>query len=150
MTSAQHNELQHIIDYFNTLDLVQVEAAFTERWQPFVLSLSTEEARVEAFQLFYEWQIKQMKTKWGTCNIEKKRMWLNLELAKKPLHCLEYIIVHEMVHLLERHHNEQFLRYMNTFLPHWKQIKEELNALPLSHADWKEDLSTASEIHEAS
>jgi predicted metal-dependent hydrolase len=89
----------------------------------------------------HEWQIKQMKTKWGTCNIEKKRMWLNLELAKKPLHCLEYIIVHEMVHLLERHHNKRFLHYMDTFLPHWKQIKEELNALPLSHADWKEDLS---------
>ncbi len=83
-----------------------------------------------------EWQVKQMKTKWGTCNIEKKRIWLNLELAKKPIHCLEYIIVHEMVHLLERHHNDRFLHYINTYLPNWKQLKMELNTLPVSHADW--------------
>ena len=82
------------------------------------------------------WQVKQMKTKWGSCNIEEKRIWINLELAKKPPGCLEYIIVHEMVHLMERHHNEQFLCYMDTFLPTWKQSKSELNKLPVSHADW--------------
>lgn len=82
------------------------------------------------------WQIKQMKTKWGSCNIEEKKVWLNLELAKKPVSCLEYIIVHEMIHLLERHHNERFLYYMDTFLPSWKQTKVELNNLPVSHADW--------------
>jgi len=84
-----------------------------------------------------EWQVKQMKTNWGTCNIEKKRILINLELAKKPLHCLEYVILHEMVHLLERHHNERFLYYMDTFLPNWKQIRTELNNLPVSHADWE-------------
>lgn len=83
-----------------------------------------------------DWQVKQMKTKWGSCNIEKKRIWLNLELAKKPEHCLEYIIVHEMVHLLERHHNDRFLYYMETLLPNWRQLKTELNKLPVSHADW--------------
>lgn len=83
-----------------------------------------------------DWQVKQMKTKWGSCNIEKKRIWVNLELAKKPEHCLEYIIVHEMVHLLERHHNERFLYYMDTYLPSWRQLKTELNKLPVSHADW--------------
>jgi predicted metal-dependent hydrolase len=83
-----------------------------------------------------EWYVKQMKTKWGSCNIEKKRIWLNLELAKKPEHCLEYIIVHEMVHLLERHHNDRFLYYMDTYLPNWRQLKTELNKLPVSHADW--------------
>jgi len=83
-----------------------------------------------------EWQVKQMKTNWGTCNIEKKRILINLELAKKPLHCLEYVILHEMVHLLERHHNERFLYYMDTYLPNWKQIRTELNKLPVSHADW--------------
>lgn len=83
-----------------------------------------------------DWQVKQMKTKWGSCNIEKKRLWVNLELAKKPEHCLEYIIVHEMVHLLERHHNERFLYYMDTYLPSWRQLKTELNKLPVSHADW--------------
>lgn len=83
-----------------------------------------------------DWQVKLMKTKWGTCNIEKRKIWLNLELAKKPIYCLEYIIVHEMLHLLERHHNDKFLNYMNTYLPKWKQIKSELNKLPVSHADW--------------
>ncbi|MEJ5315576.1 MAG: SprT family zinc-dependent metalloprotease [Tenuifilum sp.] len=83
-----------------------------------------------------DWQVKQMKTKWGSCNIEKKRIWLNLELAKKPEHCLEYIIVHEMVHLLERHHNERFQYYMDLHLPNWRQLKTELNKQPVSHADW--------------
>jgi predicted metal-dependent hydrolase len=81
-------------------------------------------------------QVKQMKTKWGTCNIDAKRIWLNLELAKKPESCLEYIIVHEMIHLLERHHNQRFLSLMNRFLPNWEQLKKELSKLPVSHADW--------------
>ncbi len=83
-----------------------------------------------------EWGIKQMKTKWGTCNIEEKRIWLNLELAKKPLHCLEYIVVHEMVHLLERYHNDRFRYYMDRFMPKWKVYKEELNQLPVSYSEW--------------
>lgn len=84
-----------------------------------------------------EWQVKLMKTKWGSCNTEKKRIWLNLELAKKPIHCLEYIIVHEMIHLFERHHNEIFLYYMERYLPNWKYIRKELNRLPVSHANWQ-------------
>ncbi len=83
-----------------------------------------------------DWGVKQMKTKWGTCNIDKKRIWLNLELVKKPVRCLEYIIVHEMVHLLERHHNDNFVAYMDKFLPQWRTLKKELNNLPVSHADW--------------
>ena len=83
-----------------------------------------------------EWQVKQMKTKWGSCNIEQRRIWINLELAKKPEHCLEYIIVHEMVHLLERHHNDRFHYLLETYLPNWKQLKTELNQLPVSHAEW--------------
>ena len=82
------------------------------------------------------WQVKQMKTKWGSCNREKKRVWINLELAKKPERCLEYIIVHEMVHFLERHHNDTFLYYIDTYLPSWKKLKTELNKLPASHAEW--------------
>jgi predicted metal-dependent hydrolase len=84
-----------------------------------------------------DWQVKRMKTKWGSCSIEKKRIWINLELAKKPLHCLEYIIVHEIVHLIDRHHSDKFMYYMDTHLPNWKQLKTELNKLPVSHADWK-------------
>ncbi|MBK6544567.1 MAG: M48 family metallopeptidase [Saprospiraceae bacterium] len=83
-----------------------------------------------------EFGINKMKTKWGTCNREAKRIWINLELAKKPLQCLEYIVVHEMVHLLERNHNERFIAYMNKLMPQWRQYKEELNRLPVSHYDW--------------
>lgn len=83
-----------------------------------------------------EFAIKKMKTKWGTCNCEAKRIWLNLELAKKPFHCIEYIVVHEMVHLLERNHNDKFIAYMNRFLPEWKELKKELNKLPVSHVEW--------------
>ncbi len=83
-----------------------------------------------------EWAIKKMKTKWGACNVEVRRIWLNLELAKKPVQCLEYIIVHELVHLLERHHNETFIALMNKFMPQWKLRRNELNASPLAHETW--------------
>ena len=76
-----------------------------------------------------DWGVKLMKTRWGTCNVRDKRIWINLELAKKNSRCLDYIIVHEMVHLLERKHNEQFKAYMDRFLPNWKSIKKELNGL---------------------
>ena len=74
-----------------------------------------------------EFRIKRMKTRWGTCNIRDKRIWLSLDLAKKPLSCLEYIIVHELVHLLERLHNARFVGFMDKFLPDWKQRQKELN-----------------------
>lgn len=80
--------------------------------------------------------IKKMKTKWGTCNIEAQRIWVNLELAKKPSNCLEYIVIHEMTHLLERNHNTRFVALMNQFMPNWKEVKEELNKLPVSHTEW--------------
>lgn len=75
------------------------------------------------------WGVRQMKTKWGSCNTTAKRIWINLELAKKPPQCLEYIVVHEMVHLLERTHNERFVAYLDQYLPHWRNLKEELNSL---------------------
>jgi predicted metal-dependent hydrolase len=83
-----------------------------------------------------EWGIKKMKTRWGTCTIEARRIWLNLELVKKPPACLEYILVHEMVHLLERHHNERFQALMDQFLPQWQVHRDELNRSPLAHEDW--------------
>ena len=78
-----------------------------------------------------------MKTKWGSCNTKDKRIWLNLELAKKPVECLEFIIVHELVHLLERSHNHIFVGYMNHFMPKWSFYRDELNKLPFRHTDWK-------------
>lgn len=83
-----------------------------------------------------EWGVKRMKTKWGTCNIKAHRIWLNLELVKKPIHCLEYIIVHELVHLLERLHNDRFTALMDQFLPLWRSYREELNQSPLEHGEW--------------
>ena len=76
-----------------------------------------------------DWGVKKMKTRWGTCNTQAKRIWLNLELIKKPPHCLEYVIVHELVHLLERNHNDRFKAYMTRFMPNWSLYKEELNRL---------------------
>ena len=84
-----------------------------------------------------ECRVKQMKTKWGACNIEARRIWLNLELAKKPVQCLEYIILHEMVHLLERHHNDRFTNLMDSFMPQWRLHRAELNRAPLGHATWR-------------
>ena len=84
-----------------------------------------------------EWGVKRMKTRWGSCNIEAHRIWVNLELVKKPVHCLEYIIVHEMVHLLERLHNDRFTEHMDKFMPQWRFFREELNKAPLGHATWE-------------
>jgi len=83
-----------------------------------------------------EWGIKRMKTKWGSCNIEAKRIWFNLELIKKPPHCLEYIVVHELMHFFERRHSDRFVELMNRALPHWRIVRDELNAEPLSHESW--------------
>jgi len=83
-----------------------------------------------------EFGIKKMKTKWGTCNRQAKRIWLNLELAKKPAECLEYVVVHEMAHLLEKKHNDRFISLMSEFMPKWRFYKDELNRLPVSHVDW--------------
>jgi len=83
-----------------------------------------------------EFGIKKMKTKWGTCNPIAKRIWLNLELAKKPPELLEYVVVHEMVHLLERSHNKRFVTLMTQFMPKWKFYKDELNQLAVGHEDW--------------
>jgi predicted metal-dependent hydrolase len=83
-----------------------------------------------------EFAVRKMKTKWGTCNREAGRIWFNLELAKKPIECIEYIVVHEMVHFLERAHNSRFIAYMDKYLPDWKSRKQLLNRLPVSHIDW--------------
>lgn len=83
-----------------------------------------------------EWGIKKMKTRWGSCNIRARRVWFNLELAKKPARCLEYVVVHELVHLLERNHNARFKALMDQHLPTWRTCREELNRAPLGHEQW--------------
>jgi predicted metal-dependent hydrolase len=83
-----------------------------------------------------DWGIKKMKTKWGTCSVGARRIWLNLELAKKPVQCLEYIVVHELVHLIERPHNDRFISIMDKHLPQWRLRRQELNAGPLAQEAW--------------
>ncbi|MCR5403914.1 MAG: M48 family metallopeptidase [Butyrivibrio sp.] len=74
-----------------------------------------------------DWGVRNMRTRWGTCNVAKKRIWLNLQLAKKSTECLKYVIIHELVHLYERHHNARFHGYMDKFCPGWREIREKLN-----------------------
>jgi len=95
-----------------------------DEWQPIL--------GVQASQ----WGVKKMKTKWGSCNTAAKRIWLNLELAKKPEMCLEYIVVHELVHLLERKHSERFTALMDSYLPNWRVCRETLNGGMLGHEVW--------------
>ena len=80
--------------------------------------------------------VRKMKTKWGSCSPATKTIRLNLELAKKPAEYLEYVIVHEMLHLLEPTHNNRFVALINQFMPKWRFYQEELNRLPLRHENW--------------
>lgn len=80
--------------------------------------------------------IQQMKTKWGSCNTEARTIRLNTELAKKPRDCLDYIVLHEMVHLLEPTHGERFVALMDQYMPRWQFVRQKLNRLPVSHTDW--------------
>jgi predicted metal-dependent hydrolase len=82
------------------------------------------------------WGIKRMKTKWGSCNAKARRVWLNLELVKRPPECLEYIVVHELVHLIARHHDDQFQALMDRHLPKWRIARQALYAVPLAHDNW--------------
>ena len=84
------------------------------------------------------WSIRRMKTKWGSCNRETGHIWFNLELAKKHPLCLEYIVVHEMTHLLERNHGERFTKLMDGFMPDWRSRRDQLNGAPLADEQWPE------------
>lgn len=84
-----------------------------------------------------EWGIKKMKTRWGSCNAKVGRVWLNLELAKKPPECLEYIVVHELAHLLVRHHDDRFHALMDRHLPTWRFTRKMLNTAPLANESWE-------------
>ncbi len=106
-----------------------------------------EELSLFAGELIAEWEekigvkaeffgIKRMRTQWGSCNHEKSRIWLNLELAKKPVNCIEYVIVHELIHIITKKHDEIFFSLMEKYLPNWKSIKEELNRFMLADEKW--------------
>lgn len=105
----------------------QVRAALPPllaKWEPTI--------GVRVAQVF----VQKMKTKWGSCNPASKNIRLNTELAKKPPGCLEYVLVHEMTHLLEPTHNARFKRLLDGFLPQWRERRDELNRAPLAHEEW--------------
>jgi predicted metal-dependent hydrolase len=98
--------------------------ALIARWEPII---GTKVPR---------WSVRRMKTKWGSCNRETGHIWVNVELAKKHPDCLEYIVVHEMTHHLERSHGERFTKLMDKFMPDWRTRRDELNRSPLAHEEW--------------
>lgn len=121
-TTESRDKVMH--DWYRA-ELKALIPPLLEKWQP-LMGVSVN-----------AWGIKQMKTRWGTCNPSTQRIWLNLELAKKAPHCLEFVLVHELNHLLERHHNDNFTALMDKFLPHWRLCREELRQAPLGHERWK-------------
>lgn len=80
--------------------------------------------------------VRRMKTKWGSCNPTAKTILLNTDLAKKPRECLEYIVVHELMHLVEPTHNERFIKLMDQHMPKWQSHRQLLNSLPVRHENW--------------
>ena len=123
-TSAEQREA--VLMRWNREQLNALIPPLLEKWQPII--------GVQAA----DWGIKKMKTKWGSCTPTARRIWFNLELAKKPAMCLEYIAVHELVHLLERNHTDRFTALMDGFLPNWRVCRETLNAGVLGHEVWWE------------
>ena len=111
------------LDNWYRQQLRELLPALLAAWQPVIGAQAS------------SWGIRQMKTRWGTCNIQARRIWLSLELIKRPLPCLEYVVVHELTHLHERYHNARFWGFMDQFMPDWRQHKAELNRVHLRAAD---------------
>lgn len=122
---ASTEERDRVLQRWYRAQLKELISPLLERWQR---TLGVKVAT---------WGIKRMKTKWGSCTIAARRVWLNLELVKKPARCLEYILVHELMHLLERHHGDCFIARMGKALPSWRQRRAELNLAPLGHETWE-------------
>ncbi|PFW58416.1 metal-dependent hydrolase [Bacillus cereus] len=128
------------------IDLFIREGASTEQRERVLTEWYREKIKTQIPELIKKWQpimqvevkewgVKIMRTKWGTCNVDAKRIWLNLHLVKKPPNCLEYVVVHEMVHLLERTHNIRFVELMDKYYPNWRIVKDELNQFILDFVD---------------
>lgn len=121
--TSRDNRMLLLNEYYRA-QMKETTAQLLEHWQP-VLGVQAN-----------SWGVKRMKTKWGSCNIKAARIWLNLDLARKAPECLEFIVVHELVHLLERHHNERFMTLMDKYLPDWRERRNLLNSSPLAHDSW--------------
>jgi len=115
---------QTVVAEWYRLQLKEAAPPLISKWEPIL--------GVRVNQFF----VQRMKTKWGSCNVATSNIRLNSELAKKPRECLEYIVVHEMVHLLEPRHSNRFKALMDQHLPQWKFFRDVLNRLPVSHERW--------------
>jgi predicted metal-dependent hydrolase len=115
---------QAIIEKWYREQLKQAVPELVSKWES--------RAKVKVARLF----VQKMKTKWGSCNHRGRTIRLNTDLAKKPRECLEYIVVHEITHLLEPTHNARFVSLMDQFMPKWRFYREKLNRLPVRHEDW--------------
>jgi predicted metal-dependent hydrolase len=124
---SKNTSIENRLKLLNGLYRQQMQESITK-----LLPLWQQKINVESHSI----NIKKMKTKWGSCNILDKNVWLNLELAKKPPECMEYILVHELVHLIERHHNKRFRKIMDKHMPNWRERRNLLNSLPLVYEDW--------------
>ncbi len=113
--AASPQYLQRALDKWYKQEFSKLLSSLIPHWQAII--------KVQA----KDWRIRKMKSRWGTCNTQAQRIWLNLELIKKPLPCLEYVLVHELVHLLERGHNQRFYALMSHFLPNWQERRKQLN-----------------------
>lgn len=122
--SAEEAKKQAILDEWYREQLRKAVPPLIAKWEPLF--------DVKLKQFF----VQRMKTKWGSCSPAARTIRLNTELAKKPPECLEYIIVHEMVHLLEPTHNSRFITLMDRFMPQWQFYREVLNRLPVRHESW--------------
>ena len=117
--------------------------AMVEKWYRAELKIIVAE-KISSFEKIMgiqiaSFSIKKMKTRWGSYNPTKNTILLNLDLIKKPIHLIEYIVAHEMVHSFERTHNAKFIAYMDKFMPQWRILKEELNKLPVGSGIEKRD-----------
>lgn len=121
--TSRENRMVLLNEYYRA-QMKEETTRLMEYWQP-VLGVQAD-----------SWAVKRMKTKWGSCNIKAARIWLNLDLARKAPECLEFIVVHELAHLHERHHNERFMTLMDKYLPDWRERRTLLNSSPLAHDSW--------------
>jgi predicted metal-dependent hydrolase len=115
---------EEVLDAWYRQQVHEAVPALLAKWESLL--------RVKAKRVF----VQRMKTKWGSCTPESGYIRLNTDLAKKPPECLEYIVVHELAHLLEPTHNERFVALMDFYLPHWQQLRKRLNSLPVRHEEW--------------
>lgn len=109
------SEVKGVLYQWYRKELMKLVPPLLDKWEPLIGVEIT------------HWGIKQMKTKWGSCNVSRRRISLNLELVKKPPQCLEYVLVHELIHLLERLHNKRFWAFMDHFMPNWRVHRDTLN-----------------------